>query len=958
MRPLQPSFGGGGTDGFLVKLSSTGSALAYSTYIGGTGPDIVTGIAVDTTGSAYVTGSTSSTDFPVAAALQPFNAGASDVFIAKLRPDGSSWVYATYLGGTGTEGSSSVPGFNSPGIFGNAIAVDFSGNAYTIGSTSSRDFPTVSPFQSVLTGARDAFVVKVNAAGSALVYATYLGGQADDQGYGIAVDMSGAAWVTGVTYSTDFPTAEPFQPKLAGGADAFVARLAVTGSQLLYGTYLGGSGWDGAAVVGVDSQGNAYIAGCTESSDFPLVNPFQVKKGGDYDVFVAKFDPVARLLVYSTYLGGWDDEDVQGIAVETSGRVWIAGSTDSGNLPLVKSQRGEFSCMADGFVAAVDPSRAINCTYSVMLSRHLFGPEGGPVDLTVITPEGCLWYEDASTPPAGVSVAGTNLVRYVVSYTVGHAACPCAGIGPCTPSTTKTFIEKVAGQEHMITRIGFASVLPGPSSWGGETTVISSDHAVKPGGTMRVPIVLRLPNLVKLDTLRLTVSIDGAVDKLSFENDAGLPAPRSAQAVTTGRMELSWGGITPPLEGTVLLGTLLVGVPATATPGTYRATIRNGDVSGALGTANVSFYHDTHCNYRGSAVFTVRPTAQDNANLKPEVSRLSPSGVLPGGPDFILTVEGLYFVPSSVVRWNGADRPTKFISGMRLTASIPLSDIASAGQARVSVFTPPPGGGTSNAAGFTIDRRVGHVIYSGGAVNGASFAAGQPLTAGSIASVFGTGLANLTTVANSLPLPTVLGGVTVRFIRSLAEYGYGTAAPLFFVSPNQINLQVPWDFAGVAEAYVTVSVSGEIGGAVPISLGTFGPGIFAVNSAGTGQGAVLIARTGELAAVPGLLPGIASRPADRGEPVSLFCTGLGVVTNQPANGAAAPGRALAWTTALPSVSIGGIPAVVEFSGLAPGFVGLYQVNARVPADASPGSAVPVVLSIGGVTSNTVTIAVQ
>ena len=249
----------------------------------------------------------------------------------------------------------------------------------------------------------------------------------------------------------------------------------------------------------------------------------------------------------------------------------------------------------------------------------------------------------------------------------------------------------------------------------------------------------------------------------------------------------------------------------------------------------------------------------------------------------------------------------------------------------MTVFNPAPGGGISNGLTFTVIP----FISPGGTVNAASFAPGVAVTPGSIASVFGSGL------ASAAP-----GGVTLRM--------NGIAAPLFYVSSGQINFQVPWELSGQTQASLTATVEGVTSATVTVPLAPFGPGIFPVSQAG--QGAILIVNTASLAAPEGAFPG--SRPATRGEYISIYSTGLGPVTNQPATGVKASGDPLSLTITTPLVNIGGVPASVVFSGMAPGFFGLYQLNVQVPEGAPTGDAVPVVLSIGGETSNTATIAVQ
>jgi len=226
------------------------------------------------------------------------------------------------------------------------------------------------------------------------------------------------------------------------------------------------------------------------------------------------------------------------------------------------------------------------------------------------------------------------------------------------------------------------------------------------------------------------------------------------------------------------------------------------------------------------------------------------------------------------------------------------------------------------------------VVMSGAVLNGASFAIGAPVAPGSIATVFGSGFGS-----SSVGVTVLIGGI---------------AAPLLGVTPTQINFQVPWQLSGETQAALTVT-SGELTSApITVPLATEAPGIFLLNAAG--QAAVLVANTASIAAPVGTFPG--SRPADQGEYLSIFCTGLGSVTHPPATGAPASGTTVSVTNGdSVSVSIGGVSAPVTFSGLAPGFLGLYQVNAQVPATAPTGPAVPLTISVGTKTGNQATIAV-
>ncbi|HEY6293552.1 MAG TPA: SBBP repeat-containing protein [Terriglobia bacterium] len=304
--------------------------LVYSTYLGGNGGDTGYGIAVDSSGDAYVTGSTASLNFPVKSAAEASPNGQGDAFVSKLNAAGSGLIYSTYVGGSGSD-------------VGSAIAIDASGNAYIAGSTSSPNFPVTSGvFQSTYGGGTDAFIVKLDASGSALSYASYLGGSAADFAQGVAVDSSGDVYVTGSTQSPDFPVANAFQignnnctvvdAVTTCSADAFVAKVDPAGTTLVYSTYLGGSSADSGQAIAVDAQGNAYIAGYTYSSNFPVQNPLQ-SSGGGIDAFVTELNARGSGLVFSTYLGGSGTDQAFGLTLDGLGYIYVTGQTQSADFP-------------------------------------------------------------------------------------------------------------------------------------------------------------------------------------------------------------------------------------------------------------------------------------------------------------------------------------------------------------------------------------------------------------------------------------------------------------------------------------------------------------------------------------------------------------------------------------------------------------------------------------------------
>ena len=336
--------------------------------------------------------------------------------------------------------------------------------------------------------------------------------------------------------------------------------------------------------------------------------------------------------------------------------------------------------------------------------------------------------------------------------------------------------------------------------------------------------------------------------------------------------------------------------------------------------------------------------------VSPTVSSHYPLNAVTGGATLELSVVGTNFVPGLEVQWNSNPRPTAFIDNQHLRATILPSDIATEGTAEIKVVNPRLLGGTAPAFEFPVRPApaAAPAVNSNGLVNAASFTAGTAVAAGMIASIFGSGLALDTESTPGQPLPNILGGTTVFF--------NGLRAPVFFASPGQLNVQIPWDLPSGRQASLTVRVGPHISNPVLVPVSGFSPGLFTTGSTGAGQGAILISGTGSLAAPAGV--SASSRPVRKGEFLEIFANGLGRVTDTPASGHAAVAIPLSETTATPEVSIGGVQANVLFAGLAPGFIGLYQVNVQAPAGAPSGDAVALSLRVGGVESNVVTIAIE
>jgi hypothetical protein len=336
----------GGGEAFVTKLSPSGSALEYSTFLGGEGFSFEggNGIAVDDRGGALVTGFTGSGAFPTTpGAFDTSHNGRNDAFLTKLDPTGSTLTYSTFLGGAGSD-------------VGNAVAFDDRGDAHVTGFTASADYPTTPAAPDTShNGANDAFVSKLDPSGAVLEHSTFLGGAGNDVGNGIAVDEKRrAAHVTGSTASADYPTTRhAYDRSHNGGSDAFVARLDRRGSTLEYSTYLGGAGSDAGNAIAVDEKGDdAHLTGSTDSADYPTTRrALDRSHNGGSDAFVTTIERRGSALEYSTYLGGAADDAGNAIAVDGNSRtLQLAGSTTSPDFPATS---GNAPGAGDAFVTAL-----------------------------------------------------------------------------------------------------------------------------------------------------------------------------------------------------------------------------------------------------------------------------------------------------------------------------------------------------------------------------------------------------------------------------------------------------------------------------------------------------------------------------------------------------------------------------------------------------------------------------
>jgi hypothetical protein len=504
---------------FVAKLNASGTALVYCTYLGSSGGAAgATAIAVDGAGDAYVTGSTDSANFPTTpGAYQTTNRGlngSGNAFITELNALGSGLVYSTFLGGDS--------GAGAPGTGATGIAVDGAGSAYVVGNTTSTDFPTTTGApQTALLGYSDAFVAKLNAGGSALLYGTYLGGSGgrtgSDRGSGIAVDSAGDAYVTGFTESADFPTTPgAFQTRFGGSVNAFVTVVNPSGTAWVYSTYLGGSSINGdrGAAIAVDSAGDAYVTGDTYSDNFPTTaGAFQTTLVGFDDTFVTKLNPAGSGLFYSTYLGSSALDLVGAIAVDSAGNAYVTGDTSSASFPTT----------VDAF-QPTDPAPAgtdiafvteLNGAGSALRYSTYLGGSGGAISYRIAVDSAGDFYvtggtgADFPTTPGAfqttaVATSEGFVAKFTGSITVSPTALPPATVG--TGYSQALTASGGAGAPYTFAVTGGSpppglslsagGVLSGtPTAAGSSTFTVTATDSTRATGSQTYTLTVSLPTL-------------------------------------------------------------------------------------------------------------------------------------------------------------------------------------------------------------------------------------------------------------------------------------------------------------------------------------------------------------------------------------------------------------------------------------------------------------------------------
>lgn len=855
--------------------------LSYSTFVGGSGNDTVASIKVDATGNLFMAGFTTSINFPVRGATQSGYGGTNsalmqaqfgDAFVSKLNPAGNAMLYSTYLGGSGDD-------------FATALSIDSGGNAYVVGATQSANFPTtVGALQRTYKGFAasddngfynpgDAFVAKLNPAGSALVYSTYLGGALNDLPLGVATDSSANAIIVGTTKSSDFPTTATALSKTYRGSsntgssvagDGFVSILNPAGTALTYSTFLGGRGHDAARGVAVDAQNNIYICGMTSSTDFPLTaGAFQTTYLGNANVvdfdhpighgFVVKLSP-AGVQVYGTFLGGSLRDAAAAIAVDGTGAAYVVGSTASTDFPttanaLQKINKGRATSgslgdinYGDAFITKLNPTGS-----ALLYSTYL----GGAADETAT---------DIALFAGSAYVTGFTLSKDF-PVTADALQATNAGFGGQALAAFPAFgfnseRERNSGDAFLV-KISAAGDLTYSSFFGGRgddaglaIAVDSAGNAYIAGNTVSSALATSISTLQPVygGASAQFPRGDGFVVKFDFGGT--LAAPPARVSVVTGFPNTATAGI------------------ALSTPFTVEVVDSQGlKLSGIV----VSF---------SATGATVNP-----ASATSDAQGRASTTVTPGAVGTAIVTATVAGIPAAT-------------ANISVVAAAPLPVVTAI-------------------------------------VNGASFQ--STIAPGSWITVFLQQTAPAIVSASAVPLPTTLGAYRILV--------GGIPIPLLAAYPlqpgTQLNAQLPYEIP-LGPAQVSVEVSGVASVPFPFAVQASAPGIFVFGdnravAQNVQPNGTLVVNTADV-------------PVPAGDYIVAYLTGQGALDNPVPSGNVAGSNPLSIPKLPYSATIGGRPATVAFLGMTPGQIALVQANILIPADMQPGT-YPLVITIGAAPSN-------
>lgn len=866
--------------------------LQYSTYLGQEGRDVAVSVATDANGDIYMTGQTTSVRFPTGQKAQSSPGGKLDAFIAKFTGSGDL-LWTSYLGGTENE-------------VGRSIAVDAAGNSYIVGTTSSENFPTRGGTTSEFRGVWDAFLTKVSPDGQQFLYSTYIGGSGYDDAYAVAVDADANAYIAGQTLSPDFPVRGGFQTGPAGGgADTFVIKIATSRQSVIYSTYVGGNGIDVATGIAIDSLGNAYVAGYTTSTIFPLMAPIQGTRRGPQDAFLYKLNAAGNSLIYSTYIGGSDEDLGYRVALDPQNAAYLYGYTKSTDFPVRSAFQSTLGGKIDAFVTKISPAGD-----AIIYATYLGGNDD---DIAF----GNIAVDGAGTAYVSGYTASTNFPSrnpVQASYGGGKYDTFVARIGPQGNSLLYSTYIGGSGQDEAY---GLAMDRAGQIVFAGGTNSANFPQArnayTTTGG--------------EFDIFLARLSSDASVNFVTPSTSALTFAVRQGTDPATQTIALSSGSAPVTFTAGSNQTWLRVSPESGTTPATLTVSVAGASVPAGASSATITINAPAAANSPITVPVTLNVTAA------PVVTSASPNPVPRSSQDTVVTFTGSGFQNNLSVRVNGSPVDSSFVNATTVRGTIPAAVLASA-QSPLQVVVVNADATQSGVFALPVGT-PGPVIAANGIVNAASNISG-PVAAGEILTIFGTGFGPDTPVTGSF-----VSGMLQSLVSDTRVLVDGVAAPIVSVAPNQVSAIVPYAVLGRESVGFEVEYKGQRSASVRLNVGAAAPGIFTQGNTGAGN-ASAFNQDGSV--------NNASNAAPVGSIITIFGTGEGLSVPVGADGRQVTDQVPKPVQTV-TATIGGVAAVVEYAGGSPSTVaGLLQVNLRIPAGVTPGPAVPIVLSIAGVNS--------
>jgi uncharacterized protein (TIGR03437 family) len=845
--------------------------------------------------------------------------------------------FSTYLGGPAEE-------------HGFGIAIDSAGFVYLAGGSQSPASPTLNPFQNTTALILSPVVFKITPDGQKIVYYAFVGNNSWDAANTIAVDSAGSAVISGTTRNPNFPLKNPFQTQFKAIYDnAFVTKLSPDGRSLIYSSYLGGSNWDHGQAIALDASGNAVVAGYTLSSDFPVLNASQPHFGGGYsDCFLSKVS-ASGTLILSTYFGGSGGEACYGVALDKSGNAYIAGSSNSQDLPL----KNPIQTTTSPRIAYTPLLAKFSPDGLLLYSSFIGGPTAGTAWAVAVGAAGDIYAAGSvdgqfttknalqsstqspgtgflmSLDPTGQTIRfGTFFGGSGMDVITGLALDAVGGIYVVGWTTSSDFPAKSSFQSFKGGGVCQCDAFAAKLSPGAQS-IIYSTLLGGTNGDFGEGITLDAAGSAYL--IGTTLSQDfpvkdafqgafgGAFDFFFAKISDNTPLPPSPLVLNPSRLLFRYtqGGNAPALQ------TVTVSGPAFTT-GTSAAWL-NVSTSGSNLNVAVNPAGLAPNIYTGSVSLT--PQAATPASVDVTLTILAPPPVLTsvdptlvpmGSNDTTITVHGSGFTSSSILQVNGVPwtvTPVQFVDASTLRFSMPASYFTV--QYNHTIAVQNLQSALSNILAVSVGVPA-PLFTSMSVVNAASYVAGA-IAPGEIVTVFGSNFG-------------AQGSTQVLF--------NDIPATLVYVSATQLAATVPYPVAGAQSTTLMITSNGVSSTPVTLSVTDAAPAIFTADASGTGQAAAL----NQDNTVNGT-----SNPAPAGSVVALYGTGGGALTTDTLP------RLILPVTA----TVGGVPATVYYAGIAPGLVqGAMQVNVQIPGGAMPGLAVPVAITVGNATSKIVTLAIQ